>query len=208
MADTNDKEKQQAAPPAAGAAPDKEQAKTEEPGKGAAGGGILQWIILAVIVIVCAGAGFGVSRLPAGSRTDKTPESSPKAESDKKIEHSKTETPAPQEGKSQSTWYYDLEPVVANLNEPGAMRYIRGTVILEINSTLEKEKGTAILTEKKPLLINWLTIYFSNLTLENTRGDKNIKHIQAQILDAFNEKVFPDGKPQIKQVLFKEFAIQ
>ena len=206
MADTNDKEKQQAAPPAAGAAPDKQEVKAEEPGKG--GSGILQWIILAVIVIVCAGAGFGVSRLPAGSRTAKTPESSPKAEPDKKTEHSKTETPASPEGKSQSTWYYDLEPVVANLNEVGAMRYIRGTVTLEINSTLEKEKGTAILAEKKPLLINWLTIYFSNLTLENIRGDKNIKHIQAQILDAFNEKVFPDGKPQIKQVLFKEFAIQ
>lgn len=204
MADTNDNEKKQASP-ASEAAPDKQEVKAGEPGKGS---GILQWIILVVIVIVCAGAGFGVSRLPAGSHTAKTAESSTQAEPDKKTEHPKAETPASQEGKSQSTWYYDLEPVVANLNESGAMRYIRGTVTLEIRSTLEKEKGTAIFAEKKPLLINWLTIYFSNLTLENTRGDKNIKHIQAQILDAFNEKVFPDDKPQIKQVLFKEFAIQ
>jgi len=58
------------------------------------------------------------------------------------------------------------------------------------------------------ILKNWLTIYLASLTLEDIRGDTNLKRIQTQIKDAFNEKLFPDSKPQIEHVLFKEFAIQ
>jgi flagellar basal body-associated protein FliL len=74
---------------------------------------------------------------------------------------------------------------------------------------MDKQKYTAFLDEeKKPTLTNWLTIYLAGLTLEDIRGDKNLRRIQSQILDAFNEQLFPDAKPQIKHILFKEFAIQ
>ena len=59
-----------------------------------------------------------------------------------------------------------------------------------------------------PILTNWLTIYLASLSLEDIRGDRNLKRIQIQILDAFNEQLFPNQKPKIKRVLFKEFAIQ
>jgi hypothetical protein len=64
------------------------------------------------------------------------------------------------------------------------------------------------LTQKKPLLINLLTIYLAGLDVEATRGDKNLKKIQTEISDTFNEKLFPDGKPLIKGILLKEFAVQ
>ncbi len=74
---------------------------------------------------------------------------------------------------------------------------------------LEEPEGKPILDEKQFLLKNWLAIYLASLTIEDARGDRNLKRIQLQILDAFNETLFPDAKPQIKRILFKEgFAIQ
>jgi flagellar basal body-associated protein FliL len=73
---------------------------------------------------------------------------------------------------------------------------------------LQQKKGGAFLTEKNPILKNWLTIYLASQTVEDMRGDRNLKRIQSEILEALNEKLFPNAKPQIKRVLFKEFAIQ
>ena len=57
-------------------------------------------------------------------------------------------------------------------------------------------------------MTNWLTIYLASLGIDETRGDKNLKRIQSQITDTFNEKLFPDAKPQIEGILFREFAVQ
>jgi len=97
---------------------------------------------------------------------------------------------------------------VANLNEPSVTRFVRASLTLEMSAEMDVEKGTAFLDEKKPILINWLTVYLSSLGLEDIRGDKNLRSIQSHIRDAFNEKLFPDSKPQIKQVLIKEFPVQ
>jgi len=166
--------------------------------------GILPWIIMAGIVAVCAGAGFGLGRLLARPRT---PETAEPAQENRltPIQQLTTDDSATD---AQKTWYYDLEPVVANLDVPGVTRYVRAAITLEMNPNVDKNKGTDFLNEKKPILTNWLTIYLASLTLEDIRGDRNLKRIQSQICDAFNEKLSPDAKPQIKQILFKEFAIQ
>jgi len=181
-----------------------EDSKTEKSDKPVSSGGILPWIIMAVVVVLCAGAGLGLGRLFAGFRTPRT------------AEYSQEDKPAPEEylkangsaTDSQKGWYYDLEPVVANLDVPSITRYVRAAITLEISAAVDQEKGVAFLEEKKPLLTSWLTIYLASLTLEDIRGDRNLRRIQSQILDSFNEKLFPDSKPQIKHIFFKEFAIQ
>ena len=105
-------------------------------------------------------------------------------------------------------WYYDLEPVVANLNEPSVTRYVSASLTLQMSSELEQNEGTELLDKNKPILINWLTVFLSGLCLEDIRGDKNLKSIQAKICEAFNDQLFPDSKPQIKQVLIKGFPVQ
>ncbi len=166
---------------------------------------LLPWIIMAVAIVLCAGAGLGLGRLFAGSSTSQTVEPSQQVKSTQaenlKVDGSKAG--------SQKTWYYELEPVVANLDVPGITRYVRAAITLEISAEMDKQEYTAFLDEeKKPTLTSWLTIYLASLTLEDIRGDRNLRRIQSQILDAFNEKLFPDAKPQIKHILFKEFAIQ
>jgi len=168
-------------------------------------GGILLWIIPAVVVAFCAGAGFGLGRLFAGYVKDKPAEVSQQPNQTK---HTESDILDSTGKNSQKTWYYDLEPVVANLDEPGVTRYIRIALTLQINSEVDQKKGSAFLDEKKLLLTNWLTIYLAGLSIEDTRGDRNLKRIQSQMCDVFNEMLFPDAKPQIQSVLFREFAIQ
>ena len=167
-------------------------------------GGRLQWIIIAVVPVICAGAGFGLGRLFGGSATADTVQSSGQA--------GQTQAPPARtdgsEKDSQKGWYYDMEPVVANLNEPGATRYVRVALTLEISNELDQKKATAFLQANAPLLKNWLTIYLASQTIEDLRGDRNLRRIQLEILDNFNEKLFAGVMPQIKHVLFKEFAIQ
>ncbi|MHC4509707.1 MAG: flagellar basal body-associated FliL family protein, partial [Planctomycetota bacterium] len=156
-------------------------------------GRLLPWGILAVVVLSCAGAGFGLGRLFAGSQAKEAvksePGESPEAD-DLTVDDESAEGP-------QKSWYYDLDPVVANLNEPSVTRYVRATFTLEMSSEVDSKKGAAFLDEKKPILINWLTVYLSSLSLDDIRGDKNLKSIQSRVREAFNEKLFPDSKPQI-----------
>jgi len=169
-------------------------------------GRFLPWVILIVVAAFSAGAGFGLGRLFAGSDKAETTESDSKPDqTSQKKDFIADDSPAKT---STEVWYYDLDPVVANLNEPSVTRYVRASLTLEVNSDLDEKKGTAFLDKKKPVLINWLYVYLSGLSLEDIRGDKNLKSIQSQVREAFNEELFPDSKPQIQQVLIKEFPVQ
>jgi len=194
-------------------AKEKEAEKQEEPqqeksDKKTLAGGYLQWIIMAVVVVFCAGAGFGLARLFGGSASGGPPVAdSPQSEpADTQVASATGSTTDSQS--ASGGWYYDFEPVVANLNEPGVTRYIRVALTLQISTELDQKKGAALLEEKNPLLKNWLTIYLASQSLEDIRGNRNLRRIQSEILDAFNEKLFPDAKPKVRNVLFKEFAVQ
>lgn len=169
-----------------------------------------QWIIIAVVVVVCAGTGFGLGRLFGWSGSSKIaePSQSQQTESNHTQLFEKDSDATDSASQSTSGWFYDFDPVVANLNEPSATRYIRVALTLQISTELDQKKLSAFIEEKKPLLKNWLTIYLANQTLEDIRGDRNLLRIQSEILDAFNERLFPDAKPKIKNVLFSEFAVQ
>lgn len=167
-------------------------------------GGIFLWIILFTVVSLCGGAGFALGQFFAASRTPGTAEHSQENQS-APPEYLKADAPTQD---SQKVWYYNLQPVIANLNEPGVTRYVRASITLEINSEVDQKKGLSFLDEKKPLMTNWLAIYFASLSIEDIRGNRNLKRIQSQILDSFNEQLFPDSKPYIKHILFKEFAVQ
>lgn len=176
--------------------------------KETSGSGILQWIIMAVVVFVCAGAGFGLGRLFAGYGQPQSPLPSQQTEPAPIPPARKTAEDAPTEN-SKGIWYYnDLEPVAANLNVPNATRYVRVTLTLELSSDLAEEQGRKLLDAKKPALKNRLTLYLASLSIEDCTGTKNLMRIRSEILDAFNQELFPDSKPQIRKIYLKEFVIQ
>ena len=200
MADTDDEKKKE-----------EEEAKTEDakPEKdeqaGQAGkkNGLLAWIIIAVVVVLLAGSGFVMGRLLAGSSSPQTTEPSQEDSKEKETTQDDLNTTA------KGTWYYnDLESVVVNPDEPGATRFIRVGLILEISSGLSEDKAKELIDAQKPPLINWLNFYFKSLTLDEMRNERDMKRILSQTCDAFNEMLFPDAKPQIKRILIREFNIQ
>jgi flagellar basal body-associated protein FliL len=166
--------------------------------------GVLPWVVMALLVVILAGAGFGIGRLFGTRGRTQTAGAAEPAQAG---EPGRRQEP----GESKNTgegWYYDLDPVVANLNEPGVTRYARVALTLEMNEGIVQKEATASLDQKKPLMKHWLTLYLANQTLEEIRGEKNLLRMQAQILDGFNQTLFPNSKPQIRRILFKEFAIQ
>ncbi len=176
--------------------------------KETSGSDILQWIIMAVVVFVCAGAGFGLGRLFAGYGQPQSPLPSQQTEPAPIPPAQKTAEDAPTEN-SKGIWYYnDLEPVAANLNVPNATRYVRVTLTLELSSDLAEEQGRKLLDAKKPALKNRLTLYLASLSIEDCTGTKNLMRIRSEILNAFNQELFPDSKPQIRKIYLKEFVIQ
>ena len=178
--------------------------KTESSDKKSLVGRFLPWIIMAVGVGLFVGAGLTLGRMFAGSSTPQNPGDSQQDQS-AQVDNLEAKGSA---ADTQKTWYYDLGPVVANLNVTDVTRYVRASLTLEVSSEVDKQKGSAFFDEKKPILTNWLTVYLASLGLDDIRGDMNLKRIQSQVLDGFNEKLFPDSKPKIKSILFKEFAVQ
>ena len=190
MADLDDKKEEQ------------KESKTEEKESKSLVKKLLPWVIMIIVVSLCAGAGLGLGNILAGTNQEKEgDETQTKQTDNEKVNSVDTKD-------SKNVWYYELDPVVANLNEPSVARYVSLTITLQIGSDLSEKDGKAIIDEKIPILTDWLTVYLAGLSLDDIRGDKNLKSIQAQILDAFNEKLFPDSKPRIKHILFRNFAVQ
>lgn len=164
------------------------------------------WIILAGIIIASAGAGLGAAKIFARSspatkpQTEQTqPEPPPRQQELLNTDNKDSE---------QVSWSINMEPVVASLKEPRVDRYVRVTLTLEMSPEAQKDKTGQFIKNNTAILRNWLTIYLADLTLEDVSGRRNLKRIQAEILDGFNELLFPDTKPLIVRVLFNEFAIQ
>jgi flagellar basal body-associated protein FliL len=163
---------------------------------------LLPWIIITVVVAVCAGGGFGLGRLFGSQQTSEQTEGG--GESDTNAQATADGSNA----ESGPVWYYDLDSVVANPDVPGATRYIKAALTLQMSGAISKDDGEALIKEKKPILIDWLNIYLKSLTIEDMTGDKNMMRIKAQILDAFNEQLFGDAKPQVERILLREFPLQ
>lgn len=165
---------------------------------------VLPWLVPAVVVLVFATGGFLVGR-SFGTRGQA--QTAAGAESGNAVDAAPPKEPASKDGAGPS-WYFDLDPVVVNLNDPGVTRYVRIGLTLEVSGAMDEKEGKVFLEQKKPLMKHWLTLYLSNQTIEDARGEKNLMRMQTQISQTLNAGLFPEGKPRIKSILFKEFAIQ
>jgi flagellar basal body-associated protein FliL len=180
-----------------------EKSPNPEPQAPKAGGPltkILPWLIPTGVVLVFALGGFLIGRA-FGTRGQAGTAAG--AEAAAPVES----TPPVKAGAGES-WYYELDPAVVNLNEPGVTRYVRVGLTLEVSSAMEEKEGRPFLDQKKPLIKHWLTLFLCNQTIEDARGEKNLIRMQTQICDTLNANLFPGSKPRVKGVLFREFAIQ
>jgi flagellar basal body-associated protein FliL len=103
--------------------------------------------------------------------------------------------------------YFDLEPIVVNLNDPRQTRYLR--VSLRFATSKDDHSAFVKIIEKRtPELRNWLIVYLADLSLEDIRGAMNLNRVRREIRDSINDRLWPEGRPLIGEVLLKEWVIQ
>ncbi|MEJ5259689.1 MAG: flagellar basal body-associated FliL family protein [Anaerohalosphaeraceae bacterium] len=167
--------------------------------------GWMFWVMLGAVAAGALSGGFALSQLLGG--TDSECPAAQTAEP-AKVEKNFDEFLL-KNSQNQPAWIYEgLEAIVSNLDEPGVTRYVRVTVSLEMSPEMDRTKGEAYLNERKLVLRDWLTTYFAGLSLEDVRGSRNLEKIKRHIREQFNELLFPNGRPYIQRVLFREFAVQ
>ncbi len=165
---------------------------------------MLPWIILAVVVPLCAGMGFGLGRLLAVPKQEPTPAEVPETQ----VELPEYMTLLDEKGDAKATWFYEVEPVVANLNDPGASRYIRVSFALEMSGKMPMEKTKAYLDKKTYIIKDLIGKYLATQSLKDLQGDRNLNRVPMEIKDRLNQSLFPDMQPVIVDVLYRERAIQ
>ncbi|HSV27661.1 MAG TPA: flagellar basal body-associated FliL family protein [Sedimentisphaerales bacterium] len=165
--------------------------------------GKLVWVIAAAIAVVSAGGGYGISVLSADTSLNlfRPSDSPPTPASEPAL---LIENPTG----SEATWYHRLDPVVANLDEPGALRYIRLVVYLEMDGAASQEQAQQLIESRRPTLTNWLQLYLASRSLEEVKGERYLRIMQMQMLEGFNQILFPNSRSLIKGVLFAELNIQ
>lgn len=167
------------------------------------------WLILAGIVIAGATGGFALSQLLAGEKQSQPSLTQTAQDNQQQNPEVKSfDDMISDESKGEKFWYYELEPVIANLDEPGITRYLRATITLELNSEMNQVTGITFFDEKTLIMRDWLTTYIAGLSLERIRGTRNLSRIKKEVRDHFNELLFPETKPFIHGIFLKEFAVQ
>lgn len=181
--------------------------KTEDKSKQKDSGakiGLVTWAIMGVVVLVLAGSGLILGQVVAGMT--KTSSDSQASEQQEKAQEQEEPDSYTDDGE---TWYYNgLQSIVVNPDEPGAMRYVRIGLTLEISSEIDEVEAEMFFIKKNPALISWLNIYLKSLTLDEMENDRDINRILSDVHEAFNEILFPNAKPKLKKVLIREFNIQ
>jgi len=162
--------------------------------------GLFTWVITLAIVVGGAVGGFALAQLIVGTGPEGV----------------KAEPTAPEEEffaaaapQGTAPWQYNLETVIANLDEPGVTRFLRVTITLVMAPEMDETKGRVFLDDlKAPVLTDYVSSYIAGLTLERVRGQGNRNRIKREIQDGFNDILFPDSKPYVRDILFREFAVQ
>jgi flagellar basal body-associated protein FliL len=182
----------------------KQEKTKDQPKSNGVGGQLIQWVIMAGTIIALAVVGFFVGGkmgyVPEPEKAEIATEAPDKTTPDLMVDDpSKT---------SAKGWYYDLDPVATNLSDPGSTRYVRAVLTLEISPEIDKTKGKQYLDEQKPVIANILNIYFAGLTIEDINSDKDMRRIQYELLETFNDTLYKGSKPMIREILFREFGLQ
>jgi flagellar basal body-associated protein FliL len=165
------------------------------------------WIIAASIVVAGILGGFALAQLLGPSGPPKLAEAG--EVTDTKDTKKTWDQLVTENAENKKAWYYDqLEPIIGNLDEPGITRHVRATIVLEISSEMDQEKGYLFLQDKKVVISDFLSTYFAGLSLERVRGSRNRTRIKNEIKEHLNDLLFPDSKPFISNVLTQDFSVQ
>ncbi|NOZ86297.1 MAG: flagellar basal body-associated FliL family protein [Deltaproteobacteria bacterium] len=94
-----------------------------------------------------------------------------------------------------------LENFIVNLNEPGANRYLKVGIDLELKNSAAQD----LIEKLKPVLRDRTIAYLSSLSFAQTQGLVAKERIRLELLNRFNGTL---GRPIIRNIYFTDFLIQ
>ena len=166
----------------------KAQAEPAAPSKGGAKG----LLLLIVVGILAAAAGFAAPRLLPSSMTGPG-----------KVTSDHEDKPAT----GLKLGFIPFEQVVVNVNEQRLARFLRVKLIVVVDASEEKQI-TELILKNKAILKNWLISHLSDKGMQDVTGTAGITRVRREIQDHFNYLLFPDGSEKIRDILFEEFNVQ
>jgi flagellar protein FliL len=148
------------------------------------------WIVVCLIAV---GGGYLYSNLSASSATDKAKEKDEKPK--KHAAHSGHRATVP------------FGDVVVNLAEERMTRYIRVKIVLEVD---EKSELVAVehIAKHKAAMKSWLISHLASKRLTEVAGSVGVNRLQREILERFDEMLYPEQEDRLLGVLFEEFMVQ
>ena len=95
----------------------------------------------------------------------------------------------------------EFRPIIANLRDPGAGRYVKVTLWLEVPG----EEQAARIEELRVLIRDAVLIYFTELKVEDTVGAEAKDKVRKELLERITQVV---GPGLVRRLFFTEFVIQ
>lgn len=180
------------------AKPDKTDTDSSDPP--ASGSRLKSFLVMGIIGLVSAAAGFALPQLMSGGASTNKPDES----------HEQKHEPTPaakHEGSGNEQAFVPFGEVVVNLAEERLTRYLRVNLTLLVEGANEPSVKEAV-EKNKTILKNWLISYLSDKSLEEVRGAAGVNRSRREIQDHFNGLLFPNDSEKIRDVLFEEFTVQ
>jgi len=87
-------------------------------------------------------------------------------------------------------------------------RYLRAVFTLGVDDDDFIAVGDAVRGKKSRAMTSRLIVYLSDLSVEDTRGSRNLNRIRREIRDLLNDRLWPGERPLIVDVGLKEWLIQ
>lgn len=97
--------------------------------------------------------------------------------------------------------------VTVNLAEERLTRYLRLKIVLIVEEEAEATV-TTMLEKKKAPMKGWLISHLTGKTLKDVQGTVGVNRLQREILERFEDILYPTGHGALKNVMFEEYLVQ
>lgn len=104
--------------------------------------------------------------------------------------------------------YVEFGSVVVNLAEGRLTRYLKLSIVLEVNKEHAEQVNEIVDGGEKATVTNWLITYLSGLQLEDVKGSEGVESVRRRVEAGFEEVLAERDGAEIEKVFFEEFNVQ
>jgi flagellar basal body-associated protein FliL len=179
-----------------------EEAQPQAPAAPKKKGGKLLFVVAAVLSVGAGAATPMFVNVPAllGKEKEKSADEGDDG-------HAKTTAKKKKGHAEEKTVSIPFGDVVVNLAEERLTRYLRLKIVLVVEEEAEAEV-TALLEKKKATMKSWLISHLTGKTLKDVAGTVGVNRTQREILERFEDTLYPSGHGHLKHIMFEEYLVQ